>query len=57
MGARNQIKVDWEYRYVWDKTIVSGHFGFEGSIKYEEIIDKYESFHDLGIQIGLFGLF
>jgi len=39
------------------KTIVSGHFGFEGSIKYEEIIDKYESFHDLGIQIGLFGLF
>jgi Domain of unknown function (DUF2715) len=39
------------------KTIITGHLGFEGSIKYEGIIEKDQYFDDLGIVIGLFGQF
>jgi hypothetical protein len=39
------------------KTMISGHFGFEGSIKYEAVLDAHEYFHDLGLEIGLIGLF
>jgi hypothetical protein len=39
------------------KTMMVGHLGFEGAVKYEEVFDPHEYFHNLGIEIGLIGLF